>query len=58
MLSQFASCAAGDVSPLQAVIGGMAAQEVMKVNMNIEFFFLIWEKSVSLFLFLNLMHQI
>ncbi|XP_047125803.1 ubiquitin-like modifier-activating enzyme 1 isoform X1 [Hydra vulgaris] len=30
LLSEFASQAAGDICPMQAVIGGMAAQEVMK----------------------------
>lgn len=30
LLRQFASCAAGNISPMQAVIGGIAAQEVMK----------------------------
>ena len=32
LLREFASQASGDLCPMQAVIGGMAAQEVMKVS--------------------------
>lgn len=41
LLRQFASCAAGNISPMQAVIGGIAAQEVMKVSLDIFFIFCI-----------------
>lgn len=34
LLSQFASQATGDLCPMQAVMGSMAAQEVMKVYFN------------------------
>lgn len=37
LLKQFASCAAGNICPMQAVIGGIAAQEVMKVSLDILF---------------------
>lgn len=33
LLKQFASCAAGDLAPMQSVIGGIASQEVMKVKL-------------------------
>lgn len=36
LFRQFASSAAGDLAPLQSVIGGIAAQEVMKVSEAIE----------------------
>lgn len=42
LLRQFASCAAGNISPMQAVIGGIAAQEVMKVSLDIFFILLYW----------------
>ena len=32
LFRQFASCVAGNVCPMQAIIGGIAAQEVMKVS--------------------------
>jgi len=31
LIRHFGSCAAGQLSPVQAVIGGIAAQEVLKV---------------------------
>ena len=31
-LRQFSFCCAGDICPMSAVIGGLAAQEVLKVN--------------------------
>ena len=34
LMKLFSSCAAGNVCPIQAVIGGIAAQEVMKVIIN------------------------
>lgn len=32
LIRQFAYCATGSICPMQAVIGGITAQEVMKVN--------------------------
>lgn len=32
VLRLFAGCASGNVSPMQAVIGGIAAQEIIKVS--------------------------
>jgi len=36
LLRQFAYCSAGNICPLQAVIGGIAAQEIMKVSFSIQ----------------------
>jgi len=35
LIRQFGSCAAGQICPIQAVIGGIAAQEVLKVQLSI-----------------------
>ena len=35
LMRQFAYQATGNICPMQAVIGGIAAQEVMKVSFNI-----------------------
>lgn len=54
LLREFASQASGDLCPMQAVIGGMAAQEVMKVSWYyhvqciIEYLFIVKKSAVVL----------
>ena len=38
LIRQFGSCAAGQICPMQAVIGGIAAQEVLKVPSQLSTF--------------------
>lgn len=43
LLTQLAYNACGDICPIQAVIGGMAAQEVMKVRLCLS---VAWERLI------------
>ena len=41
LLTQLAYNARGDICPMQGVIGGITAQEVMKVQMYMNYFLLL-----------------
>lgn len=40
LLRLFAYCSAGDICPMQAIIGGITAQEVMKVGLLIYMYYI------------------
>jgi len=41
LIREFGSCAAGQICPIQAVIGGIAAQEVLKVLLSFLCYFVL-----------------